>query len=162
MCSSVDRYQCAASIAKLPIGRYATRFWSNLNSPQSRAFLEKLMVPHLVKKHSSCLEPNGSLSCSQEIVTPTLLVSLWYVVMLPFQLRLGLPSSLSPLCCPTKTQYAPLLSPYVLHATPISSSEPNCTASSCNLDTAPCSTQEITSSSRSGCYRNKKLQHVRQ
>jgi hypothetical protein len=58
-----------------------------------------------------------SLSCawsSQSMPTPR------SNLILSFHLRLGLPNGQLPLEFPTKTQYAPLLSPFVLHAPPIS------------------------------------------
>jgi len=35
-------------------------------TPQSRVFLEKLIVAHSFKKFPPCMEPYGSLLCSQE------------------------------------------------------------------------------------------------
>ena len=43
-----------------------------------------------------------------------------FVLILSFNIRLGLPSGFYPSGFPTKSLYTPLLSPYVLHAPPIS------------------------------------------
>jgi hypothetical protein len=40
------------------------------------------------------------------------------ILIIPFHLRLRLPSGLFPLGVPTKTLYIPHLSPYVLHVSP--------------------------------------------
>jgi hypothetical protein len=76
------------------------------------------------------MEPEGSLPCSQEPSSgpyPDPDRSSPYnpilsILILPTYLRLGLPSGLIPSGFPTNILYAFLLSPFVLHALPISSS----------------------------------------
>ena len=92
--------------------------------------LEKLTVCQLVKKFPAFYGTRRfitafksarhlSLSWARAIqfmpTHPTFWIS---ILILSYQLRLGLPSGLFPSGFPTKTLYTPFLSPYVLHASP--------------------------------------------
>jgi hypothetical protein len=103
-----------------------------LLTPWSRALLEKLTSFQLVKKFpafygtqkfitvvtSSC-HMSHSWSSSIQSIHPHF-TSWRSILILSPHLQLGLPSSLYPTDFPIKALYTPLLSPYVLHALPIS------------------------------------------
>jgi hypothetical protein len=101
-------------------------------TPRSRVLPEKLTGPQLLKKFPEfyenrrfvitfttarhtcpCPEPDQSTPCPHPTTLRSILIS-------SSHLRLGLPSGLIPSDFPTKTQYAPFPSPYVLRALPIS------------------------------------------
>jgi hypothetical protein len=55
--------------------------------PQYRVFVEKLIDAKLVEKFSTCMEPDGSLPCSQKLVTelypePIAFSQLFYILFL--------------------------------------------------------------------------------
>jgi len=100
-----------------------------LLTPWGRFVLDTLISPqpvpafHGARKFITAFSnaPHLSLSCATEIhSTPHHPTSLRYVLILSSHLRLGLPSVTFPSGLPTKPLYAPLLSPYMPHAPPIS------------------------------------------
>ena len=103
-----------------------------LLTPWSRIFLEKLTVSQLVKKflafswhlefhyHLYRRSPPVSIPSHTKRVHASHPTSWRSIMMLSSHLRLGLPSGLFLSGFPTKTLFAPLLSPCLLHAPPIS------------------------------------------
>jgi len=101
-------------------------------TPQSRVLLEKPTGFQLVKKSpafygarrfiivfTSARNPSLSWASSIQSIPPHL--TYWRsILILSPHLRLGLPNGLFPTGFPNKTLYTPLLSPYALHAPPIS------------------------------------------
>ena len=92
----------------------ANRFSASKNSPY---FMEpQVSLPHSqVPATCPCPKPDQSSPWPSPHST-----SWRFFLILSSHLRLGIPSGLFPLGFPTKTLYTPLLSPYVLHAPPIS------------------------------------------
>jgi len=100
--------------------------------PWSRFLLEKLTGFQLVKKLPAFIETlrfitvftrarHLSISCASSIQSiPPHRTSFRSILILSSHLHLGLPSGLFPSGFPTKTLYMPRLSPYELHAPPIS------------------------------------------
>ena len=100
-------------------------------TPRSRDLPETLTRPKLLKKFPTfcgnrrfitAFKTAGHLSLSrarpiQSMPHPT---SWRSILILSSHIRIGLPSCLLPSGFPTKTLYAPLLTPYVLHVLPIS------------------------------------------
>ena len=132
--TSVD---CRHTQAQDPVVPYLLTYWiacllTYLLTPWSRVPLEKLIVSQLVKKFPAFYgirrfitaftsASHLPLSWASSIQFMPVHPASWRsILILSFRLRLVLPSGLFPRGFPTKTLYTPLLSPYALHAPPIS------------------------------------------
>ena len=93
---------------------------NNYSTPCSGVLLEKLIVPHLVKKLQFSKELSSSSILSQINPVPRYLLKIYSNIIHPS--GLGLPRGLFTSCFPTKALFGPLLSlslPYVPHDPPI-------------------------------------------